>query len=55
MKKLYNTIRLVQDSATREALTIIADELTRIKSINPVTEDTKSLSVAINKIIGTLK
>ena len=55
MKKLQNTIRLVQDSVIREALTIIADELSRIKSVKPATDDIKSLTIAVNSITGKIK
>lgn len=54
MKELYSAIALVKDNATRNVLTIMADELVRIRSVHPVTEDTKSLANAINKIIGRL-
>lgn len=54
MQKLYSSIASIQDPALREALTIIADELKRIKSVQPVTQDTKSLAAAVNKITGKI-
>ena len=55
MKKLFNDIKLVQDKATRDALMTIAEELQRIRSIESVTNDVKSLSTALNKITGKIK
>ena len=55
MKNLQNAIRLVQDSATRDALTIIADELARIRSVKPATDDIKALTIAVNSITGKIK
>lgn len=54
MKNLDNAIGLIKDPATQEALKIIASELKRIRTVQPVTEDTKSLALAINRIIGKL-
>lgn len=54
MKKLYSAIESVKDPATKEALTIIADELKRIRSVQPATQDTRSLAAAVNKITGKL-
>ncbi len=54
MKNLRNAIRLVQDSAIRDALSIIADELERINSIKPAKSDVKSLAIAVNSITGKI-
>lgn len=54
MEKLYTTIASVKDTATREALVTIAEELERIRSVQPATQDTQSLATAINKIIGKI-
>jgi pilus assembly protein TadC len=54
MQKLHKAITLVQDPATKEALALIADELSRIRRIQPATQGVKSLSVAINQITGKL-
>lgn len=55
MDKLYDKIGLVKDTATREALTLIADELKRIHSIKPVSEGNTKHAQAINQIIGRFK
>lgn len=52
MQKVFDKIGLVQDTATRDALTAIAEELARIRSVQPVTQDTKSIAAAVNKITG---
>lgn len=54
MQKIFHKIGLVQDAATRAALLAIADELKRIRSVQPVTQDTKSIAAAVNKITGKL-
>lgn len=54
MENLLTTIASVKDTATKEALTLIAEELKRIRSVHPVTQDTLSLATAINKITGKL-
>lgn len=54
MQKLYRTIASIKDPSIKEALTIIADELKRIHSVQPATQDTKSLAAAINKITGKI-
>lgn len=54
MKNLRNSIRLIQDSAIREALSIIADELERIKNVKPAGSDVKSLAIAVNSITGKI-
>lgn len=54
MQKLDSAIVLVKDPAVRDALTIIADELKRIRSVQPATQDTRSLAAAVNKITGKL-
>jgi len=55
MKNTSNSIALVKDKATRDALQSLADEIDRIKRIAPVNEDVKSLAIAVNKITGKLK
>jgi len=54
MNKLYSAVGSVKDPAVKAALSIISDELKRIRSVQPVTEDTRSLASAINKITGKL-
>lgn len=54
MEKIIHKVGLVQDKATREALMAIVDELKRIRSVQPVTQDTKSIAAAVNKITGKL-
>ena len=54
MKKLDNAIRLIQDSAIRDALTIISEELERIRQAPKATETLKSVATAINKISGKI-
>lgn len=54
MQKLYTSIESVKDPSVKDALTIIADELKRIHSVQPVTQDTRSLAAAVNKITRKL-
>lgn len=54
MEELYSTIAFIQDKHIREALTMIADELQRIKSVQPVDTDTTSLAIAVNMITGKI-
>lgn len=54
MKKLENAIMLVQDKATRDALTAISQELKRIKQVRPVKADLESVAIAINTITGKI-
>ncbi|WP_373069810.1 hypothetical protein [Sulfurimonas sp.] len=55
MKQAKNKLKFVQDSVIRGILSEIIDEIERIKSIEPVNENTKTIARAINKITGKLK
>jgi len=55
MDNLITNIEKVKDPATRKALTSIAEEINRIKSVSVVCEDTKQLAYAVNKITGKLQ
>ena len=55
MKNLDTTIEKVEDPATREALTLIAAELSRIRSVQPVGENLKQIAYAVNRMTGKLK
>lgn len=52
MQNLYVAIESVKDPSVKEALTIIANELKRIHSVHPVTQDTRSIAAAVNSITG---
>lgn len=54
MENLFSAIASVKDPATRAALTLIAEELKRIRSVQPAIQDTRSLAIAVNKITGKL-
>ena len=54
MDELSEKIEQVQDPATKIALKIIRDELDRIRSLPPVTENVTQLASVVNRLTGRL-
>ena len=52
--EMQTLIRQIDDQKVRKALMYIIDELDRIKSMPPVTEDTKQIATILNKITRNL-
>lgn len=54
MKDLASVIEKVKDPSTKEALTLIAEKLTKIETIPAVGKDLNQVALAVNKITGKL-
>lgn len=55
MKKLDSAIEKVKDPEIKEALRLIAEEISKTKAIQPVGENLKQIAYAVNRITGKLK
>ena len=54
MNELYAAINLIQDRATREALVLIANNISKTKELRPVSENLTQIAYAVNKMTGNL-